>query len=604
MLEAPTADYDYRVHSVANSPMFQTTAVIPGLPEGLRVVPSDPILWRQWSMSVRAYRELRRRECAKDIRQQNIEYERCRRDPAYFLCIWGVIFEARSVEGSPPAWKPFILFHYQVQMIRWLEILMVTEENGRGDGIWEKSRDMGATFIVVGFSVHHFIFEDVFVCGFISRNYDSVYKKNSSDTIFYKIQAMLGLEDAVPPDLRLPRFIKPRGFDPNIHVAPGAIKNPEPGKTCFLVGETTTKLSGVSGRSTLRVNDEAARFDAFHDAWANQQATTDHRLALSSADLKSRAFYNMARLGESCLLDPTKPGPSFMRLNWWIHPFHTPQWYQNQKNRAMSDGDPHKFEREYNIDYFAGEGENVYPRYRNVTTTDCPYDPTGGQMYCFIDNGISDHAAIIYLQESRDRPGTINVVDSFEGYGGEDVTFYASVMTGVYVSGERQYNYDMDPGIHEFMEFTANIRQSVIYIGDPAGNTRGAGGEDDATWYRKLAQVSQRISKKTINVQSVSGKEPRTNAFRKEAVNDMIPMFQFDHRGGARTLYCLQNSKYPKPTKTQTHAPLAPIHDDMSHIRTAFEWGCAYMYAQKAIQDRGPVKAAIRSMSGRAVVHR
>jgi hypothetical protein len=144
----------------------------------------------------------------------------------------------------------------------------------------------------------------------------------------------------------------------------------------------------------------------------------------------------------------------------------------------------------------------------------------------------------------------------------------------------------------------------VIYIGDPAGNTRGAGGEDDATWYRKLAQVSQRISKKTINVQSVSGKEPRTNAFRKEAVNDMIPMFQFDHRGGARTLYCLQNSKYPKPTKTQTHAPLAPIHDDMSHIRTAFEWGCAYMYAQKAIQDRGPVKAAIRSMSGRAVVHR
>src|SRR5690606_38854785 len=156
-------------------------------------------------------------------------------------------------------------------------------------------------------------------------------------------------------------------FSPDMHMAPGAIKNPEEGKTCFLLGETTTKLAGVGGRSTMRINDEAARFDAFEDTWANQQATSDHRFALSSADLKSPHFYQMARLGQECLINPEKDGPSFLRLDWWLHPFHTTEWFARQKARAMADGDPHKFAREYEIDYFAGQGDHVYPRFRQVS---------------------------------------------------------------------------------------------------------------------------------------------------------------------------------------------------------------------------------------------
>lgn len=577
-------------------------AVIPGLPENLRVVPDDGEDWRRWSAAVSAYRQKRRRECARDMRQQALEYERCRRDPAYFITMWGVIFEPRKVETDPPQWKPFILFPIQTRMVRWIQQVMATDELGRGDGIVEKSRDMGATNIFCAFAVHQFLFQDVFICGFISRNYDLVYKKNGSDTIFYKIQCLLGIEDAVPTDLRLPTFLRPRGFDPDIHLAPGAIRNPEPGKTCFLVGETTTKLAGVGGRSTMRISDEAARFDAFEDAWANQQATTDHRFALSSADLRSKSFYNMARLGEECLLQDEKPGPSLLRLDWWLHPFHTPEWFRNQKNRAMSDGDPHKFAREYEIDYFAGQGEDVYPRFRQVVTQDAPYDPHGGPVYCFVDPGTRDPASLIYVQKDRQH-NMWNVVDHFEGDGGEDVSFYASVMTGVYLSGDNQYDYNTYPGIHQFMEFTANIRQPITYIGDPAGTQRGGAGDEASTWFRQLTIAAKRISTKTIYVQSITSQDARAYTTRIQAVNKLLPRFRFNRNsGGARVLFCLQNSRYQSPNRrVEIREPLKPLHNDMSHTRSAFEFGCVWLDRMDQATFIGRASPVRRSLSGNLV---
>lgn len=577
-------------------------AVIPGLPENLRVVPSDPDRWRLWSRAVHAYRQKRRRDCDRDTRQQDIEYERSRRDPAYWITVWGVIFEPRKVEDRPPEWKPFILFPIQVQVVRWIQRTLDVDERGRGDGVLEKSRDMGATNIFCAFAVHQFLFEDVFICGFISRNYDLVYKKNASDTIFYKIQSLLGLEDAVPPAMKLPKWMQPTGFSKDLHVAPGAITNPEEGKTCFLLGETTTKLAGVGGRSTMRVNDEAARFDAFGETWSNQQATTDHRFALSSADLKSPEFYDMARLGESCLIEPDKDGPSFLRLDWWLHPFHTVDWFANQRSRAASDGTLAKFNREYGIDYFAGQGENVYPRFRQVTTTDAPYDPHGGPVYCFIDPGIRDPAALVYVQADP-AASMWNVVDGFEGDGGEDVMFYASVMTGVYLSGEHQYDYNNYPGIHQFMEFTANIRQPITYIGDPAGTQRGAGGDESATWFMQLSLAAKKISSKTIFVQSITANDARALVTRTNAVNELLPRFRF-HRnmGGSRVLQCLQHARFPSPrNRTETREPLRPLHDDSSHTRTAYEYGNVWLLRQEQRKHTGKVTAVRRSLSGNLV---
>lgn len=581
-------------------------AVIPGLPENLQVVPADPDRWTEWSAAVYAYRKMRRRECERDIRQQEIEYERCRRDPAYWITVWGVIFEPRKVGDRPPEWKPFILFHSQVHMVRWIEHVIASDENGRGDGVCEKSRDMGATNIFCAFAVHHFLFEPVFVCGFISRNYDLVYKKNASDTLFYKLQALLGAEDGVPTDLRLPYWMQPDGFVKELHTGPGAIRNPQRGKTCFLVGETTTKLAGVGGRSTMRINDEAARFDAFDEAWSNQQATTDHRFALSSADLKSPAFYDMARLGEECLISPDRDGPSFLKLTWDMHPFHTLEWFDRQRARAASDGTLAKFAREYEIDYFAGQGDHVYPRFAQMSVTDAPYDPHGGPLYCWVDPGIRDPTALIYVQMDV-TTGLLNVIDSFEGFGGEDVTFLASVMTGTYLSGDFQYDYDIYPGIHELMAFTGSFRQPITYVGDPSGNQRGAGGEETETWYRRLTLAARKISSRTIFVQSITADDARAFTTRISATNALLPRFRFHNNpGAAHVLYCLQSSRYPSAeNRRELREPIKPIHDKFSHMRSAFEYGCVWVERVEQRQAKpkreGPARVSLAGnlVSGR-----
>lgn len=599
-------------HPLQSNLFVREQAIIRGLPKNLEVVPNDPDQWRVWKDAVWAYRQARRRACAADVAQQKIERELCRRDTAYFLCVWGVIFEPRTVENEPPAWKPFILFPFQVQMVRWIEFTLTLNpesSNGRGDGVIEKSRDMGATNVFCGTFVKHFIFDDVFVAGFISKKFDDVDKKGAMGTIFYRLRALLGAEDAVPANLRLPRFLQPKGFDYDAHITTGAIINPEPGKSCLLEGETTTKLSGVSNRSTARLNDEAARFDDFGGAWANQQATSDHRYALSSADSKhGPAFRNMADLGRECLLAPEKPGPSLLRLEYDLHPFHTPAWYEGQKARAMSNEDPNEFFREYNIDYDAERGAEVYPRFKGVATEHAPYDKNGGRVFCLIDPGIRDPGAIVWLQHDLQRGG-YNVVESFQGLGGEDVGFYTSILTGTYYSGDRMYNYTEYPRIDDVMEFVKSITQTITYVGDPAGNQRGAGGKESSTWYKELTLAAKELSGAMIYVNTLTADNARTFAMRKEAVNWLAPVLRFHNNpGGAWVLTCLQQSRYKEPTLRgkEVYEPTKPVHGIHSHTRSALEFGATWIkfevessvHRKRGTERKKPTRV---SMSGNIV---
>lgn len=591
--------------------LLKQQAYIDGLPENLRAVPNDPEKWRLWAQAIKAYRVKVRRECSRDLRLQRVEWERCRRDTAYFITVWGVIFEPRTVENRPPEWKPFILFPFQVHMVRWVEEVLKTNELGRGDGFIEKSRDMGATNMFCAIAVKHFIFDEVFICGFLSKKFEDVDKKIGTGTIFYKLRSILGAEDGVPPDLRLPQFLQPPGFDPDIHIAwgQGGIRNPNKGQTCFLVGETTTALSGVSDRNTMRVIDEAARFDEFESSWTNQQATTDHRFAVSSPDTShGLAFYEATILGKECLISPEKEGPSLLTLSWDLHPFHTPEWFKNQRARARSNGNAEEFSREYELEYFTNRGGSVYPRARDIEATNAPYDPlNSGPIYCLIDPGTRDPSAIIWLQQEYNS-GYWNVVNSFEGHGNEDVSFYASVITGSYLSGELGYDYDSYEGIHEVMEFASGITQQVIYVGDPAGNARGGRGDDKSTWYEELRNFAIKNLNRTIYVNTMTAGDARSYEVRKQAVNEILPRLRFHaNRGGRHVLHCLQESKYRKPRvsgRSESLEPVKPEHDKYSHTRSALEFGAVWITRmvepsrREQRTERAPMR---RSLSGNMV---
>jgi hypothetical protein len=314
----------------------------------------------------------------------------------------------------------------------------------------------------------------------------------------------------------------------------------------------------------------------------------------------------MARLGEDCLIDPDRPGPALLRLEWHLHPYHTPEWFAGQKARSASNADPMEFEREYEINYFSQRGSLVYPLYSNVNTGNYPYDPMGGPIMVWIDPGISDPGAIVWAQQDYGRGGW-NVIESFEGLGGEDAHFYASVLTGVYVSGEHQYDYNAYQRLHEIMEFSASIRQPITYIGDPAGNQRGGRGDDKSTWYFELGVGAARIApNRKIFVNTITADNARSHMVRQDAVRNLMPMFRFDHGpGGARVLHCLRVSRFHRSASGRSQIEATkPEHGPESHIRTCVEYGAVWIRRMVMPQQMrsGEVRKPIRVSSAGNVV--
>ncbi|HXG72790.1 MAG TPA: hypothetical protein VNJ04_19520 [Gemmatimonadaceae bacterium] len=581
----------------AQNPIFSEPATIPGLAvANLDAVPSDPDAWIAWRLRVRAYRELVRRDCLTNEGQRAAQKMLCAQDPAYFLCMFGVVLEPRDVGDSAPAWSPFILFPVQVQVIRWIQATMARNDMGRGDGVMEKSREMGATWIFCGYMVHQWLYAPIFIAGLISRNEEAVDKKGMTDTLFAKCRAQLGIEPGIPANIRLPVWMLPKGFDKDEHAMQRRIIHPT--KTCVLQGETTTELAGVSGRSTMRFNDEAARFDAFDAAWGNQQATSFHRFAISSADRRGdMAFYKLARQAEQAQADPDLPGPSFARLDWWMHPFHTEEWMRNEKARAR---DPHVFAREYEIDYFSGDGDMVYPRFTDVRAGDFPYDPALHGISCAIDPGVSDPTAIVFFQEDAIRQ-RFRCIHAFENDGSEDADFIASVLVGIPISGSG-YDYRKYPGLLDLMDWIANLRKPIVYYGDPYGTHRGADGK--RSYYEALAETSATLTQKkgTIFVRTLTANDARSYESRKIALNKVTPKLDFHNGPGPQAvLLALQRSSYPeqRATSQRTRERLEPKHDEFSHLRSCAEFFAVNIESQAPVSTFVKPKLVRRTIGGK-----
>ena len=592
-------------------PCFLEQPVIPGLPAHLREVPLDAQDWRQWREQVAAHRERIRRSCLTSEKQRQVQYALCRRDPAYFMTMFGVVFEPRDVSGRPPQWMPFIPFGFQVQFVRWWQHVMAQNEMGRGDGITEKSREMGYTWMMCVIMVWAWLFMDIFVCGIISRTEEQVDKPGKTDTIFAKIRAQLGIERGIPARLRLPKWMLPEGFDPTWSGPHNKLRTLiHPTRTNTLQGETTTEMSGVSGRATMRFNDELARFDAGQGAWGNQQAVTLHRFGGSSADRKSGMFfYNLARRAEAAITDPMQPGPSFSRLDYWLHPFHTEEWLENERARSE---DPVVFAREYEIDYFAGQGDFVYPRSHAIVAGDYPYNPMLGELMIWLDNGVSDPTSIGIIQHDF-TTNRYRVVDGFENDGSEDAEFIASVLVGVPIS-QAGYDYEKYPGLLDLMDWLYNLRRPITYYGDPAGNAKS--GDGKRSFYEAITETSARLThrQRTIRVRTLTsvksaldGREQsaRSHAVRKINLNKVLMRLDFNDTPGAlRILTALQRSQYPemRAGSTRVIERLEPKHDEWSHARSGMEFWSNHIVGMEAFQVRPrPAQAPRVNMGGRRV---
>lgn len=161
--------------------------------------------------------------------------------PAEFIEHWCITYDPRNASQQLPTTMPFLMFPRQREFVAFLEACLYDRENG----LVEKSRDMGATWVCCAFSVWVWLFMDGSAVGWGSRKEQLVDKIGDPDSIFEKMRRIIE---------HLPAFLLPDGFNPKEHSSYMKLINPENGAT--ITGEAGDNI-GRGGRKLCYFKDEA-----------------------------------------------------------------------------------------------------------------------------------------------------------------------------------------------------------------------------------------------------------------------------------------------------------------------------------------------------------
>lgn len=245
--------------------------------------------------------------------------------PTEFIEHWCMTFDPRR-RGAKTI--PFILFEAQRNYVAWLHQRFTVRE----DGVTEKARDMGATWLCVCYAVWLWLFVPGTKVGFGSRKEDLVDKLGDPDSIFEKIRIVLR---NLPPELL------PRGFTHKHHDHFLKLVNPVNGAT--ITGEAGDNI-GRGGRNSVYFLDEAAHIERPERVDAALDDNSDCKIYISTPNGGGNSFARKRFGGQY---------PVFT-FHWYDHPAKTPEWYAREKAKR----DPVNFAQEVDLDYEASV-ENV-----------------------------------------------------------------------------------------------------------------------------------------------------------------------------------------------------------------------------------------------------
>ena len=198
---------------------------------------------------------------------------------------------------------PFISYPIQAESL--LEVQRAVNE-GFDLGI-EKSRDMGASWIVDYVLQHQFQFYEGADFRVGSRKEEFVDKLGVMDTMIEKIRWNLS---------RQPLFLLPAGFEEKRKFDDNTtfmrLNNPE--RFNSIVGESANPHFGSGGRSKAVVLDEFAKWEARVDeqAWTATADVTKCRIPISTPVGSANKFARLAK-GHSEKI-------KFLTLHWTLHP--------------------------------------------------------------------------------------------------------------------------------------------------------------------------------------------------------------------------------------------------------------------------------------------
>jgi phage terminase large subunit len=271
----------------------------------------------------RRYRRLL--EIGTNREAQLIELEWCRQDRFHFFDCWPWTYDPReALAAGLPAHQPFELYQRQRDLLKFLlERIMARE-----DGLVEKSRGVGFTWVAAGLVWHAWRFIPGFKTTFGNRKVEYVDRIGDPDSTFEKIRMLMR---------SLPVWFLPEGFKWREHDNSCLMINPTNGNT--IRGEGGDDM-GRGGRSSLYILDEAAFYERADRIDASTSSNSDVRIWASTVNGPDNLFARKRR--------SMRPDQVF-RFHYSDNPLQTPEWLARKKGSL----EPHKWASEFEIDYSA-----------------------------------------------------------------------------------------------------------------------------------------------------------------------------------------------------------------------------------------------------------
>ena len=257
--------------------------------------------------------------------------EKYKDDPVSFITDWGVTFDPRNAEVGLPTTMPFLLFPKQAEYINWLRDRWL----GREDGLVEKSRDMGVSWLCIAFACWMFLHHPGTVAGFGSRKEEYVDDLSDPKSLFWKARQFINL---------LPKEFRPEGWNPKKHAPYMTLMNPENGAT--IVGESGDNI-GRGNRTSIYFKDESAFYERAESIDAALSQTSNCKIDVSTPNGNGNPFYRKRHGGKI----------KVFTFHWRDDPRKGPDWYAKQQN----DLDPVVLAQEVDIDYNASTSDSWIP---------------------------------------------------------------------------------------------------------------------------------------------------------------------------------------------------------------------------------------------------
>lgn len=202
-----------------------------------------------------------------------------------FIDDWGVTVDPRNAGSGRPLLMPFVLFPKQREFLEFIADRQKASHHGNGDGILVKSRDCGASWLAMAYSITLCLFHESITVGFGSAKEDKVDRSGDPNCLFYKGRQFLRY---LPAEFR-------GSWNPKKHTAHMRIELPD--TEGAITGEAGDNM-GVGGRATLYFVDEAALVERPQLVDVALSNVTRCRIEMSSVRGIDNVFAQRARGGK------------------------------------------------------------------------------------------------------------------------------------------------------------------------------------------------------------------------------------------------------------------------------------------------------------------